>query len=85
MRVLAEPFFAINLGDANPGSRSTPLPPNIDYKRAARHWGSGILPTQKKQSLTGRPQAHILSAADFVSGSGFGGDGCSKLGRNSSR
>jgi hypothetical protein len=43
------------------------------------------LPTQKKQSLTGRPQGHIVTAADFVSGSGFGGDGCPERGRNSSR
>lgn len=43
------------------------------------------LPIQKKQSLTGRPQAQVASAADFVSDSGFGGDGCSEPGRNSSR
>src|SRR4029077_3214690 len=43
------------------------------------------LPIQKKQSLTGRPQVQVVSAADFVPGPGFGGGGCSELGRKRSR
>ena len=152
--MLAAPFFAINIGDAKPGSHSTSLPANVivnglhelgqrgspppavlraalaaatltgccrpdcvarlllQDERVVSAVEYGLIaaliavacvealttvgtklswqpiitpPTQKKQSLTGRPQGHIFSAADFVSGSGFGGDGCSELGRNSSR
>jgi len=47
MRVLAAPFFAINLGDAVTRTRLSfdATPPKYDCKRAACHWAAGISST----------------------------------------
>jgi RES domain-containing protein len=82
----AYPIFDATGSKLYPGRWNTPGSPMI---YTSEHYSTAqpaiTPPIQKKQSLTGRPQRHTFSAADLVSGAAFGADGCSELGRNSSR